>query len=419
VFNFSEDIIQTHRYIEKLPRFQRFMTSKERGSINHNVGYKTALVYLQQFVIRNYSGLNIDTIIDSINSGDTDVYKFLDEFVSFFQTKTLSRASINRYVTCVKSYLQYNDVDIIPYKFQRRVILPKIPQEDAQAIDQSDIRAILLQCHNRRLKIYLLVLASSGTRPIEACALRVGDINFNSHPVQLHIRAEYTKTKKSRDIFVSDEAARWLKEWIEHKFGIVLNNTKKIDRRISESLVFQVYGFDTYKAAPQSIYQKLVQQFHTVLTAIDFDWRKDGNPQRRKITLHSFRRFVKTTISDSPAGSDYSEWFLGHRKSSYYVSKPSVRAEIYSTRCMKYLTFLEYSVLQATGRSMETKIKELEEVNQIMGQKYGQEIQELRQQTEQSDRKLNEILMMIQKNPKLARLKQEVLLTRSIKKKTS
>jgi len=32
---------------------------------------------------------------------------------------------------------------------------------------------------------------------------------------------------------------------------------------------------------------------------------------------------------------------------------------------------------------------------------------------EQIDRKLNEIILMIQKNPKLARLKREVLMTRS------
>jgi len=30
------------------------------------------------------------------------------------------------------------------------------------------------------------------------------------------------------------------------------------------------------------------------------------------IPLHSFRRFVKTTISDL-GYSDYSEWFIGHR----------------------------------------------------------------------------------------------------------
>ena len=130
-----------------------------------------------------------------LNSGNIDVYKFLDGFVSFLQTKKLSKASVNQYIICVKSYLQYSDVDIIQYKFKKRVTLPRVPQEDQPAIDQNDIRTILLQCHNRRLKTYLLVLASSGARPIEACAIRVCDINFDSSPTQIHIRAEYTKTK--------------------------------------------------------------------------------------------------------------------------------------------------------------------------------------------------------------------------------
>lgn len=247
MFKFQEDIIQIHRYIDKLPKVQQFITSKQRGSINGNTGYKTALVYLQQFVASNYDNSDVDTIIDSFNHG-ADVYQFLDRLVTFLQTKKLSKASVNQYLNYVKSYLQYHDVDIVPHKFKKRVILPKIPQEDAQPIDQNDIRTILLGCHNRRLKTYLLVLASSGARSVEACAIRVCDLNFNANPVQLHIRAEFTKTKKSRDIFISDEAARWLKEWIEYRFGIDLNSTKTINRRISESLVFQVYSIDICEA---------------------------------------------------------------------------------------------------------------------------------------------------------------------------
>ena len=46
----------------------------------------------------------------------------------------------------------------------------------------------------------------------------------------------------------------------------------------------------------------------------------DGNEIRRKITLHSFRRFVKTTISDL-GYSDFSEWFIGHSGSTYWRKK--------------------------------------------------------------------------------------------------
>ena len=42
----------------------------------------------------------------------------------------------------------------------------------------------------------------------------------------------------------------------------------------------------------------------------------NSNKIRRKNTLHSFRRFVKTTISDL-GYADYSEWFIGHAGSTY------------------------------------------------------------------------------------------------------
>ncbi|MBV9177048.1 MAG: hypothetical protein JO327_11440 [Nitrososphaeraceae archaeon] len=80
------------------------------------------------------------------------------------------------------------------------------------------------------------------------------------------------------------------------------------------------------------------------------DEKKEGSKQRwRKITLHSFRRFVKTTIGDQ-VNSDYSDWFIGHIKSSYYE-----RRQIYATKCMKYVTFLDYEKLETTGKNIEAK----------------------------------------------------------------
>ena len=410
MFSLPKETMEIHRKMDKLPRVQQFLSSKARGTVYHNRCYKTALAYLYQFLNNKYGSLGLETIIDSINQKTIDVYKLLDEFVAFLHAKKLSQASRNQYLTGVKSYLQFHDVDIVPYKFKVRVTLPKIPREDELPIDQNDVRTILLHCHNQRLKTFILVLASSGVRVIEACAIRFCDIYFDESPTRIHVRAEFTKTKLPRDIYISDEASRYLKEWVEHRVGKDLDKATK-----SNELVFQVFNTNNRKVEPKTIYNKLVQQFHTLLDEVGFGQRKDGMA-RRKITFHSFRRLVKTAISDAPApaGSEYSEWFLGHRKSPYWAKKPRERAEIYSTRCMKYLTFLDYSTLKATGKTIEAKINELEKEKQIMGQKYEQEIQELREQT---DRKLNEIMYMIQKNPKLARLKREVLMTRPLKRK--
>ena len=90
------------------------------------------------------------------------------------------------------------------------------------------------------------------------------------------------------------------------------------------------------------------------------DSREDGN-KRRQITLHYFRRFVKTTISDLRY-ADYSEYFIGHAGSAYWRKKDSEKAEIFR-KIEPYLTFLNVHQLQRQGADIQTKIEELEELN--------------------------------------------------------
>ena len=79
--------------------------------------------------------------------------------------------------------------------------------------------------------------------------------------------------------------------------------------------------------------------------------------KRRKITLHSFRRFVYTTISDQ-LGKNYAESWLGHATSEYHVKKEDQKRDLYFTKCMKYLTFLDFEQLETTGKNIELKLEE-------------------------------------------------------------
>ena len=265
----------------------------------------------------------------------------------------LSMNTIKSYVAATRSYLQFNDIDIVIAKFKRKVKMPKYHREDEEALDAADIRKILLSCSNRRLKPYLMVLASSGLRAREACAIRLCDIDFNLSPTKIHVRKEFAKTKVARDVYISDKATRFLKEWIEWKYSHNNNNEKKQLRTPNESdLVFAFYKevVDT-----GIIYDKIREQFVKVLNSVGFGKRKEGM-LRRLITLHSFRRHVKTVISDE-VSKDYSEWFLGHSKSPYYTMKEQMRREIYATKCMKYLTYLDYSALESRGKNVENKLE--------------------------------------------------------------
>jgi integrase len=263
-------------------------------------------------------------------------------------------------MAAMRSYLAYYDIDVIPSKFRRKVKMPKLYREDEEPLDASDIRKILLSCNNRRLKAYLLVLASGGMRAVEALAIRLKDIDFTVSPTKIHIRKEYSKTKTVRDIYISDEATQYLKQWINWKY----NNEERPRIKDDDDLVFTVYR----TRAPTTVYVKVLTEFEKLLSVIGLDERKEGKQRRRKITLHSFRRFVKTVISDQ-TNTDYSEWFLGHNKSPYYTKKEPERREIYVTKCMRYLTFLDYTTLEATGKNIEAKLSEKEKEIHLLRQR--------------------------------------------------
>jgi hypothetical protein len=114
--------------------------------------------------------------------------------------------------------------------------------------------------------------------------------------------------------------------------------------------------------------------------------REDGNENRREITLHSFRRYVKSTISDL-GYSDYSEWYIGHSGSTYWRKKDSEKAELFK-KIEPYLTFLDIQQLEGKGADMQTKIEELQEVNQILRNRD--------QIREEKERKSNERLSQLE-----------------------
>jgi hypothetical protein len=131
------------------------------------------------------------------------------------------------------------------------------------------------------------------------------------------------------------------------------------------ALIFAVRQ-DIADPDPRSLYTNLRIDFAKTLDRIGKGNREDDK-KRRMITLHSMRRFVKSTISDLGFG-DYSEGFIGHNGSTDYRKSLKEKAEIF-TKIEPYLTFLDFATLERKGADAKTKIEELESVNQILKQK--------------------------------------------------
>lgn len=357
-----------------------FLNSVGRNSEETRGAYLTALSGFQKFLDNRGHGYTLENIIEKIVKNEVDIYSLFDNFISFLLEKVprgdrprgnkLSPNTISLYVAGVRSYLEYYDIDINTRKFKRRVRLPKHIREDEEPIDASDIRKILLSCNNRRVKAYLLVLASSGVRANEATALRISDVEFSASPTKIHIRD--SKTKVARHVYISDEATKFLQEWLDWKYHQRRDKQRTPVRKPDDS-VFSKANFSKNPISPKGLYFKINLEFHNVLKTVQMDDRKEGM-LRRKVTLHSFRRFVYTAMCNT-VDQGYAEDFLGHSGSSYHTMKSEQRREIYVTKCMKYLTFLDYSGLEATGKNVEAKLEEKDREIAFLKQKYNESVQ--------------------------------------------
>ena len=241
--------------IGKYPKTTAFLDTVGKNSLRTRSNYLTGLVHLQRFLNQQFGHeYNVDSIIDSILHDQLNVYELLDGFVSYESIKeNLERNNPRNIITHligIKSYFAYYDIDIIPSKFKRKVKMPKILNEKEEPIDAADIRKILLSCNNRRLKTYLLVLASGGSRAVEGCAIRIKDINSESSPTKIHIRADYSKTRVGRDIYISDEATTYLKQWLEWKCRKRSLNP--------DDLLFNTFNV---KSRPEDLYVKISSEF--------------------------------------------------------------------------------------------------------------------------------------------------------------
>ena len=244
--------------IRQVPKIKAYLDRKSRNSGNTADSYLRALALVQEFLNTKYinnrghgkkpiSVNHLDSVFLNGNNNkkkaQVDVYAFLDSFVSYCSAdRGLSPNTTELYLHGVKGFLEHCDIEINPAKFKNRVTMPKNRREDAQAIDDSDIRKLLLACTNLRLKAYLLILASGALRAREALGLRLCDVNFSLTPTKVHVRAENAKTKVPRDIYISEEATRYLKQFIAWKYSAKTASGQLLRQQTQDDLIFRIHN---------------------------------------------------------------------------------------------------------------------------------------------------------------------------------
>lgn len=383
---------------------------KSIAASNKRTGYEYfgRLCIFEEFIKSNHN-FTVDELTIK-KTFVTDIYDLLSAYVSYLINRgNLSNSSIKNRVINVKNFLEFYDIDINPYKFKKRVKVPRVFNQYKEALPKEEIIRMLENCKNFKLKCFLLLLATTGARASEAASIRLRDIDFKNSKV--NFRAEFTKTKVSRYSFMTSELSIFLHEWIDTKYRerrLTSKNRKDMYVKPSpkpDDLVFSsafTYERDILNHKDKksmisehdlisNLYSVLVVEFNKLVKQLKIGY--ESGDKRHIYTFHSFRRFVKTTISDL-GYQDFSEFFIGHAGSTYWRKSNKEKLELFK-KIEPYLTYLDQRGLETKGRDLQSQNEQLQS-----------EIVDLRQN-------IHKIMEMIGENPKLAKVKPEVLVKKS------
>ena len=168
--------------------------------------YLSRLNIFNIFVDKEFNGLTIYSLVNKIKEGSADPYNILSRYCSYLRNgNNISTITIKQRVVTIKNLFEYCDIDINPRKFKLKVRLPKTVKRNKEAISKKDIIEILNNCSDIRLKTYVMLLAATGMRAVEALNICIKDIDFDNKPATIYVRGENTKTKTDRIIFLTDE----------------------------------------------------------------------------------------------------------------------------------------------------------------------------------------------------------------------
>lgn len=351
--------------------------------------YKNQLDDFAKFVHKTYK-CNIDNLVYKIlNSGNRNEVKKLNPYdvlslYAAYLTGAVAPITTKQRIMTAKNFFEYCDIEVSVRKFKLKVKLPKSVQKDKKALTKGDIIDILNACSNIRLKTYVILLAATGMRASEAISVRICDLDLDSDPPRLYLRGEYTKTRSDRTVLLTQEAANQLRNWLEYKFRKrrVSYYDKRTNRSVSEyrvppmmvnDLIFSMNASSQgyLYVSIRSLYVEFSVIFGNMLDRMGRGQREESaGAQHRKITLHSMRRFVYSTIADL-GFSDYANFFIGHFGSTYYRKSEKERAEIFR-KIEPYLTFLDYEELERKGADIASQLEEKDRMIQNMIRKQEQ-----------------------------------------------
>ncbi len=313
--------------------------------------YKLGIKHFEEFINATYRR-SLDEILASIKTENEDPYKILNEFVVFLDKKGKMPNTIKLSLTGIRGFLRHCGVKIYTEDFRARVKIPKAIRTREEPLTKEIILRVLNNTPPK-LRTIILVAASTGMRIGEIIQLKISDIDFESKPTRIRIRGETTKTRESREAFLTSEATKALKDYLTRYLD--WNENSKNDTWIF------ITGKSKSGPAPdiKSIAGNLANQMKKHISNVP-ELSKVHDNGVHMIHFHAFRKYFRTVVGNA-VGRDFAEALMGHHfyLDTYYNLPEDKKREMY-LKAEPYLTISDFTKIERELVSVTERQKELE-----------------------------------------------------------
>jgi len=322
--------------------------------------YKSGLNHFNKFVQSKYEK-SLEQILTALKDDSIDRYKIFQEYVIYLDKEGKKPSSIKIFVIAPKGFVKYCGIKLYNEDFKMSVKLPKRIRQREEPLTK-EIILRLLNNVSAKLRTIILVTSSSGMRIGETTQLKLSDIDFDSKPTMIRICGVTTKTRESRETFLTTEATNSLKDYLTRYFDwkenepnnlqdlVIFGRTSKSRKSIDERKT-------TFQKSNSSVLTNSLRRHIENIPELS----KLNENGRLMVHFHAFRKYFRTVVGNA-VGRDFAEALMGHHfyLDTYYNLSEEKKREMY-LQAEPFLTISDYAQIEKDLRSVKQKQKQIEE----------------------------------------------------------